>query len=97
MSTLIAFWTPGPFEMLVIGIVAILLFGRRLPEVARSLGRGLTEFKRGLRDDPTDTPAADANRIETPTAGTTVEQADDDEDHLDAPDAEPAGDEHPPA
>jgi len=37
-------------EMLVIGVVAVLLFGSRLPSVARSLGKSMTEFKRGLSD-----------------------------------------------
>jgi len=41
--------TPGPMEMLIIGIVAVLLFGKRLPEVGRSLGKSLVEFKKGLR------------------------------------------------
>ena len=36
-------------ELLVIGVVAVLIFGRRLPEVGRSLGQGLVEFKKGLR------------------------------------------------
>jgi sec-independent protein translocase protein TatA len=36
-------------EMLVIMAIAVLLFGKRLPEVGRSLGRGLVEFKKGLR------------------------------------------------
>lgn len=36
-------------EMLVIGLVALLVFGKRLPEVARSLGKGVVEFKKGLR------------------------------------------------
>lgn len=38
----------GYGEMLVFGVVAVLLFGNRLPEVARSLGRSLTEFKQGM-------------------------------------------------
>ena len=39
----------GWHEMVLIGIVAVLLFGRRLPEVGRSLGRGIVELKKGLR------------------------------------------------
>jgi sec-independent protein translocase protein TatA len=35
--------------MLIIGVLAVLLFGERLPEVARTVGKGLTEFKRGIR------------------------------------------------
>lgn len=38
----------GP-EMIVIMLVAVLLFGKRLPEVGRSLGKGIIEFKKGLR------------------------------------------------
>lgn len=47
--SLLAFFSPGPMEMLIIGIIAVLLFGKRLPEVGRSLGRGLVEFKKGVR------------------------------------------------
>lgn len=44
-------WSPfDPWHLLVIGLVALLLFGKRLPEVGRSLGRGIMEFKKGLRD-----------------------------------------------
>ncbi len=38
----------GPMEMLIIGVIAVLLFGKRLPEVGRSLGKGIIEFKKGI-------------------------------------------------
>ncbi|MFO0892875.1 MAG: twin-arginine translocase TatA/TatE family subunit [Isosphaeraceae bacterium] len=40
----------GLLEMLLVMGVAVLLFGKRLPEVGRSLGRGIIEFKKGLSD-----------------------------------------------
>ena len=43
------FFNLQPGEMLVVGVIAVLLFGKRLPEVGRSLGKGLVEFKKGLR------------------------------------------------
>lgn len=48
--TLGLFQSIGPVEYIIIGVVLLLLFGRRLPEVGRSLGKGLVEFKKGLRD-----------------------------------------------
>jgi sec-independent protein translocase protein TatA len=41
---------PGATEWLVIAIVGLLIFGKRLPEVARNLGRTVVEFKKGIRD-----------------------------------------------
>ena len=35
-------------EMVVLGLLGLLLFGKRLPEVGRSLGKGIVEFKKGL-------------------------------------------------
>jgi sec-independent protein translocase protein TatA len=39
----------GPMEIIVVMGIAVLLFGKRLPEVGRSLGKGIVEFKKGLR------------------------------------------------
>jgi sec-independent protein translocase protein TatA len=35
-------------EMIIVLLVVLLLFGNRLPSVMRSLGRGVTEFKKGI-------------------------------------------------
>ena len=40
----------NPEHMLIFGVIAILLFGSRLPTVARSLGKSLGEFKKGMGD-----------------------------------------------
>ncbi len=37
----------GP-EILIVGFVALLIFGNRLPSVMRSLGKSVTEFKKGV-------------------------------------------------
>lgn len=39
----------GPMELMLIMGLGVLLFGKRLPEVGRSLGKGIIEFKKGLR------------------------------------------------
>ena len=48
----------GPFELLIVGTIAVLLFGKRLPEVGRSLGKGIVEFKKGLNDIKSEVDAA---------------------------------------
>ena len=39
----------SPFHWLVIAVIVLLLFGNRLPQVMRSLGQGVVEFKKGLQ------------------------------------------------
>jgi len=40
----------GQTELIIVGVIALLLFGNRLPSVMRSLGGGISEFKKGLDD-----------------------------------------------
>ncbi len=68
-STIAMFGMPGGIEWVVIGVVALLLFGRRLPDVARSLGKSIVEFKKGLKDVKDDIDMAstpDDDRKELP-------------------------------
>ena len=42
----------SPVGMLIVGLVALLMFGKRLPDVMKSLGKSVTEFKKGINDKP---------------------------------------------
>ncbi len=53
MATLALFSMPGGTEWLIILFIVLLIFGaRKLPELARSFGSSISQFKRGLKDDP---------------------------------------------
>jgi sec-independent protein translocase protein TatA len=68
-SATLAFFGPiGPWEMIIIGIVALLLFGKRLPEVGKSLGKGIVEFKKGLKgiEDEIDQAGSDSVKDDKP-------------------------------
>ena len=59
---------PGGAEWIVILIIALLIFGPRLPQVMRSLGKGIVEFKKGVRgveDDLRDEVDKTAEKKET--------------------------------
>ena len=77
MHPILGFLVEGfsPLHLLIIGFFGILLFGKRLPEIGRSLGKGIVEFKKGLKgleDDPDAglSSHTDANRgsLEPPAA-----------------------------
>ena len=40
----------GHWELIIIFLIILLLFGRRLPGIARSLGQGISSFKKGLNE-----------------------------------------------
>jgi len=56
----------GTGEILVILIFALLMFGGKLPDVAKSLGRSVNQFKRGLKDLSDEVTAADAPKYVPP-------------------------------
>ena len=72
MNAYLAFFgLPGGTEIIVIGIIALLLFGSRLPKVAKSMGKSIVEFKKGIKgvqdeiedasDDAPPSPVDDAS------------------------------------
>jgi TatA/E family protein of Tat protein translocase len=48
------FGSIGPQEILIVLVIALIVLGpKKLPEMARSLGKGVKEFKEGINDDDT--------------------------------------------
>ena len=51
MNKFLAFGMPGPSELIFIFLIVLLLFGaKRLPELARGLGKSIKEFKRATNE-----------------------------------------------
>ena len=71
--------------MIVILAIAVLLFGKRLPEVGRSLGKGLMEFKKGLGSIESEIEAA----TNSTGSETSYEDTEDDREEATAPKFEP--------
>jgi len=76
----------GPMEMLIVGMIALLLFGKRLPEVARSMGKGIVEFKKGIRGIEDEVDEATYRR---PTTAQSRPVPEDDRAEVTAPKFEP--------
>src|SRR5207248_10346228 len=70
MSPLFAIFGLGPAEIAVLGVIAVLLFGRKLPEMGKYLGKSITEFKKGMRglEDNMDDMASGSPTMNQPAA-----------------------------
>ncbi len=52
ITAIILLYIPGHWELIIIGLAILLLFGgRKIPEMMRGLGTGIKEFKKGVRDE----------------------------------------------
>ncbi len=55
METLVALGMPGTWEWIIIILIVLIFFGaKKIPELARGMGRGIREFKdatKGIKDE----------------------------------------------
>jgi len=66
MAPVLAMFNLSPVEILIILGVGVLLFGRKLPEVGKYLGKGIVEFKKGLKGLEDEVDSASNVRHEPP-------------------------------
>jgi sec-independent protein translocase protein TatA len=69
-------WTPGPLEIVIILVIVLIIFGpKRLPDLGRSLGHGMREFKDSVTGkDKDELPEGSAEKSEPATTTTASEQ-----------------------
>ncbi len=60
------FGIPGGWEWIIILIIALLFFGKKIPSTMRSIGKGVVEFKKGLKgvEDEIDEVKKDIKEID---------------------------------
>ncbi len=97
----LAFFDFGFSEMLMVGVVALLVFGGNLPDVMRTLGQNYAKFRQTLREfsAPVRAEIDRATRLPPPEGivQQMVDDADNEEDEPDAPPGSEGFDDAPPA
>jgi sec-independent protein translocase protein TatA len=62
------FFGLGTSELLLIGIIAVLLFGKNLPEVGRKVGKYLGEFRKSVQNIQREIDSAGSEIASAPAA-----------------------------
>lgn len=83
------FGNANPWELMILGMIALLLFGKRLPEVAKSLGKGIVEFKKGLAGVEDEIRGSGSSSNSTRSTNVRRPEAIDEEPIVSAPKFEP--------
>ena len=66
ITSLLGLGMPGGWEWVILLVLGLLIFGKRLPEVGRSLGRGIVEFKKGIKGVEDEIEQESSRRPEAP-------------------------------
>ena len=57
-------------HILILLLILVLVFGaKRIPEIGSSLGQGIKEFRRSLKEATSDDPASTPRNVQPPTTG----------------------------
>ena len=75
MNLLLGFMMPGIPEMLIIAVIALVLFGNRLPPAMRNLGRSIVEFKKGVKGVEDKTSSDAGEKTSSGAASETAEKS----------------------
>ena len=79
------FGLPGGIEWIIVLIIVLLLFGKRIPQVMRSLGQGVSEFKQGQKE------GAEADSMEEGSAQDRLPDGEEDAEGAESADQEKRG------
>jgi sec-independent protein translocase protein TatA len=64
MQPLFAIFMGGPWELIIVLFIILLLFGHKLPKMMRSMGQGVVEFKKGVQGVEDGSDEAKKEKIE---------------------------------
>ena len=84
---------PGHWEWLIILLIGLLIFGRRLPEVGRNIGKTVVEFRKGISDIEREVDSEvkrDQNKLREPERAEPSVQTESRAVAQDAPSAKPS-------